>query len=459
MRVFNPNVMRFLCGLVFQSGLFAAQPQESEPEWAPQVEVIAKQALARPTAGLSIAVARDGKVIFARAYGMANLEHSVPVTLETVFHIASISKNIESAVMLQLVDQGKMQLEDDVKKYLPEAPTHGHKVTVKQLLNNTSGLYSFTSLPEASENERRDLSHAQVLDLIRHKPLDFKPGTSWRYDNTAFYMAGMIIEKVTGHEYGAYVREHVFQPLGMSSATLCYAQTVLPHLASGYQIQNGKLVHADYLTWKLPFAAGAICATAADLVKWPAALESGKVLRPETLALMCTPTTLTDGTKIDYGLGTRLGALQGHPVFGHTGGGGGFRTVLVTFPEKNLTIAVLANTEDAPSVLVATAIARLALKLSVEPVLDLPVPQEELDAAPGTFDSDDGTIRVFARDGKLRGIPSNLTGGGMLMRRQAAYTYALDEDHVIRCYPRNGKVEWGVLYSGGLMMDPKRRVH
>jgi CubicO group peptidase (beta-lactamase class C family) len=451
------GLMHLCQALIFQCLFCCAQ--EPEPEWAPEVDAIAKQALARPTAGLSIAVARDGKLIFARGYGMANVEHSVPVTPETVFHLASISKNIESAVLLQLIDQGKVRLEDDVKKHLPEAPTHGHKVTVKQLLNNTSGIHSFTSLPEASENERRDLTHAQVLDLIRNKPMDFKPGTSWRYDNTAFYMAGMIIEKVTGQEYGAYVREHLFQPLGMSSATLGYAQTVLPHLASGYQVEDGKLVHADYLTWKLPFAAGAICATATDLVKWPAALESGKVLRPETLALMRTPTTLTDGTKIDYGLGTRLGSLQGHPVVGHTGGGGGFRTVMATFPEKHLTIAVLANTEDAPSIPIAAAIARLAFGLPEERLLDLPVPQEELDGSLGTFDSDDGMIRVFARDGKLRGIPSNLTGEGTLMRRQAPYTYALDGDHVIRCYPRNGKVEWGVLYSGGLMMDPKRRVH
>lgn len=186
-------LLRLFEALILQSILSSAQLPE--PPWAPQVDTIAKQALARPTAGLSIALARDGKLIFARGYGMANLEHSVPVTPETVFHLCSISKNIESAVLLQLVQSGKVRLEDDVKKYLPEAPTHGHKITVKQLLNHTSGIFSFTSLPDASENERRDLTHEQVLDLIRHKPPDFKPGTSWRYDNTAFYMAGMVLRK------------------------------------------------------------------------------------------------------------------------------------------------------------------------------------------------------------------------------------------------------------------------
>ena len=118
-------------------------------------------------------------------------------------------------------------------KYVPEAPTHGHKVTVRQLLNHTSGIYSFTSLPEAEASERLDLTHDQVLALFKDKPLDFEPGTAWRYNNSAFYIAGMVVERVTKQEYGAYVREHLFKPLGMNSAQLCYARIVVPHLASG----------------------------------------------------------------------------------------------------------------------------------------------------------------------------------------------------------------------------------
>ena len=120
---------------------------------------------------------------------------------------------------------------------------------------------------------------------------------------------------------------------------------------------------------------------------------------------------------------------------------------------------MLANTEGAPSVTVAAAIARLALGLPEEPLLDLAIPKEELDAFPGTFDSDEGPVRLFARDGKLRAIEDNQTGEGTLLRRQAPYAYAIDKDHIIHFFTRNGKVEWGVLYAGGLMMDPKRRVH
>jgi D-alanyl-D-alanine carboxypeptidase len=423
-----------------------------------RVDAIAKQTLSRPVAGISVAVARDGQVVIARGYGMANLEHSVAVTPKTVFHIASISKNILAAVVLQLVDEGKLQLDDDVTQYVPEAPTLGHHVTVRQLLNHTSGIYSFTSLPDAADNERRDLSHEQVLGLIKDKPFDFQPGTRWRYDNSGFYLAGMVVERVTKQEYGAYVREHVFKPLGMSSASLCDARMVVPHLASGYEADGGALVNAAFLSWKLPSAAGAVCATASDLLKWQAALDTGRVLPQSSLALMRTPTTLADGTKIDYGLGTRLGSLDGHRMLGHTGGGGGFRSVLESFPDDHLTIVVLINTEDGspPPVAMAAEIARAALGPAKKKsaLLDLPVPREELATLTGKFDSDGGIVENFARDGKLHfRIPGKQTEGVLL--RQAENVYAINENVEVRFVVNDGHVTWAMVYTGGLLLDAK----
>src|SRR6185295_4905122 len=159
-------------------------------------------------------------------------------------------------------------------------------------------------------------------------------------DNSAFYLAGMVVESVTKQEYGEYVREHIFKPLGMNSSSLCDARMVTPHLASGYEVDQGKFVHAAMMSWKLPFAAGAVCATAEDLLKWQAGLDAGRVLAASSLKLMRAPTTLSDGAKIDYGLGTRLGSLEGHRVFGHTGGGGGFNSLLESFPDDHLTIVI-----------------------------------------------------------------------------------------------------------------------
>jgi D-alanyl-D-alanine carboxypeptidase len=413
-------------------------------------------------------VARDGRIVFARGYGLANLEHGVAVTPNTVFHIASISKNILSAVILQLADEGKLQLDDDVTRYVPEAPTHGRRVTVRQLLNHTSGIYSFTSLPEAENNERLDLTHEQVLGLIKDRPLDFEPGTSWRYDNSAFYLAGMVVERVTKQEYGEYVREHLFKPLGMNSASLCDAHMVTPRLASGYEVDHGTFVNASFMSWKLPFAAGAVCATAEDLLKWQAGLDAGRVLSASSLKLMRTPTTLVDGTSINYGLGTRLGSLDGHPVFGHTGSGGGFNSLLESFPDDHLTIVVLMNARSGsgPSVALGTAIARTMLGLPEEKILrDLPVPKEEVAALVGNYDSDEGPVEIFARnfarpggqDAKLRyRIPGSAIEGVLL--RQAANIYALDENSEVHFLVRPGHPTWAIVYNGGLMMDAKPRV-
>ncbi|MEY2482690.1 MAG: hypothetical protein QOK24_1218 [Verrucomicrobiota bacterium] len=426
-----------------------------------RVDAVAKQMLSRHTAGVSVAVARDGRVILARGYGMANVEHSVAVTPDTVFHIASISKNILAAVVLQLVDEGKLRLDDDVTKYVPEAPTLGHHVTVRQLLNHTSGIYSFTSLPDAANNERLELTHEQVLGLIKDKPFEFEPGTRWRYDNSAFYLAGMVVERATKQEYGAYVREHVFKPLGMSSASLCDARMVVPHLASGYEVDGGALVNAAFISWKLPFSGGAVCATATDLAKWQAALDSGRVLTPSSLALMRTPTTLADGTKIDYGLGTRLGSLDGHRVLGHTGGGGGFRVLLESFPDDHLTIVILMNMGDAASpspVAVAPEIARAALRLKKNALLDLPVPDAELAALSGKYDSDEGPVEIFARDGKLHyRIPGSQIEG--VVRRQAENVYAIDENTEAHFLVSGGRAAWSMVYTGGLLMDAKHRVN
>lgn len=448
------SVLAFSCAIAQAQATSASQIAE-------RLDVLAKEALSRPVAGISVAVARDGQVVFARGYGLANLEQAVAVTPNTVFHIASISKNILAAVVLQLADEGRLGLDDDVTKYVPEAPTQGRHVTVRQLLNHTSGIYSFTSLPDAAANERLDLTHEQVLALIKDKPFDFEPGTSWRYDNSAFYIAGMVVERVTKQEYGAYVRAHLFKPLGMNSASLCDARMVVPRLASGYEMDQGKLVNAAFMTWKLPFAAGAVCATAEDLLKWQAALDGGRVLTASSLRLMRTPTTLKDGTSIDYGLGTRLGSLEGHRVLGHTGGGGGFNSLLASFPDDHLTIAILMNGRSGagPSLVLGAAIARAMLRLPEKQTLrDLPVPKEELAALIASYDSDEGPVDNFERDGKLHyRLPGTQTEGVLL--RQAANIYAVDENTEVHFLVRNGRLTWAIVYTGGLLMDPKPRVH
>jgi D-alanyl-D-alanine carboxypeptidase len=422
-----------------------------------RLDAIAARSLGRPNSAVSIAVLRDGQTI-ARAYGLADRQRGVRATPDSIFHIASISKNVAAAAVLSLVDRGQLKLDDDVTKYVPAAPTHGRRVTIQQLINHTSGIFSFTSLPDAEANEARELTHEQVLALIKDRPFDFAPGTRWRYDNTGFYLAGMVVEHVSGKPYGTYVREQFFQPLGMSSSSLCSAHDEVPGLVSGYVRQKDALAPAPFMTWVLPFSAGSICATASDLLKWQAGLDSGRVLRPATLAVMRRPTALADGTRIDYGLGTRLGSFVGHRVLGHTGSGGGFTTVLEDFPNDRLTIAVLINTEEGGATTVAADIARAALGIPEREPENLPAPKTELAAIAGVFDSDEGSVHLMPCGEHLCFELADAGARQTPLTRTAPFTYAIGRDLVATFGRRNGRVEWGFVHAAGLMTDAKHRV-
>ena len=421
------------------------------------VSVIARRALEQPVAGLSVAIARNGLTIESRGFGFADVERKIPVTPETIFHVDSVSKNIAAAVALVLAYEGKLSLDEDITKYVPEAPTHGQQVTLRQLLTHTSGLYNFTSLPDADANEARDLSHGQVLALIKDRPADFAPGTSWRYSNTGYYLVGMAIERVTGVPYGNYLRDRVFTPLRMTSSSLCTAHDGVANLATGYDVRGGALVPSAPVTWTVPFAAGGVCTTASDLLRWEGALDSGAFITRARLDEMRTPLQLPGGTRLDYGLGTRLGSLQGHAVLGHTGSGNGFSAVLERFPADGVTIVVLTNTSSARADTIAAACARSVFELAPPALAGSDVPADEAAALIGRFDSDDGPIENYACGAALCFRPPG-AGEGRAAMRLAPFVYAADADVEVR-FPRPPvPVEWAEVYTGGLFADAKRRV-
>jgi CubicO group peptidase (beta-lactamase class C family) len=258
----------------------------------------------------------------------------------------------------------------------------------------------------------------------------------------------MVAERVTGESYGALV-EAMFKRLGMRhSAYGCKAQ--------GHQVQGGKVVPAKAIAWDSAFAAGGICSTAGDLLIWERALQRGDVISKTSLKAMTTPTRLADGTRIDYGLGTRLGMLGGHPTLGHTGGGAGFSAVLEYFPSDDLTVAVLADTGGTiPANAIAAAVARQLLRLP-DTIADKPVAQP-LDYA-GVYTSGEGTLEVFLKDGKLAFRPPGTKEALGVLHYQGDDIFAIDADTQIRILRKDGKVTWAVGYDGGLMSDPKRRV-
>ncbi len=443
--------------ILLPAGSASTAPPAPTPLWMAMVDTIARKTLDRPVLGISIALANNDRVVFARGYGFADLARTVPITDQTVFHIASISKNIAAGMILQLADQHQLSLDDEITRYIPDAPVHGRHVTIRQLLNHTSGIPNYTSLPGEAANEQLDLSQEQVLKLIADAPPDFDPGTSWRYTNSGFYLAGMIAENVSHQPYATLVHDRIFAPLQMPSSSLCDAVAPISNLAYGSEVSDGKLAAAAKMSWKLPFAAGGLCSTPSDLLRWQITLNKEHVVSKRSLALMRTPTVLADGSSIDYGLGTRIGLLDGHRIYGHTGSGGGYTTALLTLPDDKLSLAILINTaSDGAATELAGAIVRTILAITPIALRDIPVPAEELACIPGVYDSDEGPLDLQAVNGKLHFQIPGVPGAAGAITRQGRYNYAIDENRRVHflCVPDRSR--WALIYSAGLMTDAKR---
>ena len=330
-----------------------------------QIDSLATAALRNgPVAGLSIGVVKGRDTIVMKGYGLADVENDVPATAETVYRIGSITKQFTSAAMMQLVEQGKVSLDDEITKYFPNFPTHGQRILVRHLMNHTSGIPSYTDVGvRFGRVMTLDLPHDSLLAMVQNDSLMFAPGSGFYYNNTGYYMLGMLIEKVTGQRYGDYLAQHLFEPLGLRSTRYCSTAPLIKHRSQGYAVERGALVNASYINMDLPFAAGSLCSTVGDMVKWENALFGGKVVSAGSLAQMTTPAKLTSNRPMPYGFGLAPDTLGSHRAIGHGGGINGFISQEEYFPDDSLTVVVLANTAPAPSAGLARDVARLVLGL------------------------------------------------------------------------------------------------
>src|SRR5688572_4438221 len=310
--------------------------------------------------GLSLAVVKNGKMIKAKGYGLANVELNVPATPQTVYQWASVSKQFTAAATLLLVDDGKLKLDDRISLHLTNTPVAWSNVTVRQLLNHTSGIKSYTSISNFFKDIRKDFTQDQLIGLVRGLPLKFEPGAQWSYNNTGYFLLGMIIEKASGRSYGDFLQERIFGPLEMTTARLNEQFVIITNRATGYATVSNRWVTSEFVSPTQPFSAGALIGTVFDLAKWDAALYADWLLSPANRELMWTPTRLNDGKTRDYGLGWQLGTLRGHRFVSHGGGIHGFSTYILRLLEDRLTVIVLINSGADPE-FVAKGIADLYL--------------------------------------------------------------------------------------------------
>jgi len=295
-------------------------------------------------AGASVAVVKGNDTIVQKGYGFADLELDVPTPPRATYEIGSITKQFTAASILLLVEQGKLSLEDELSKFLPDYPTQGNRVTIRRLLNHTSGIKGYTELPEFREFSVLKKPKEELVKIFSGKPFDFQPGEEMIYNNSAFFLLGLIIEKVSGKPYGDFVKEYLFDRVGMKDSYYCSEKAIHKNHAHGYDTERNTLVLKAYLDHSWPYAAGSLCSNTSDLVTWNKALHGGKVLKPESYREMTSPGVLSDGTKIRYGMGIGLSSIDGRKAISHGGGINGFLSESEYFPDDDLIIVVLLNT-------------------------------------------------------------------------------------------------------------------
>jgi CubicO group peptidase (beta-lactamase class C family) len=352
-----------------------AAAQQATPQGSPsadrralvaRVDSLAADQLANaPAASVAVAVVRGGDTIVMRGYGFADRAAMRPAGPTTVYEIGSITKQFTAAAIMRLVEQGKIGLDDDLSKYVPSFPLHGHHVTIRQLLNHTSGIHSYTNQPAWRPHWADDLTPDSIVGFVARDTFDFAPGTQWRYNNTGYVLLGMVIEKVSGKPYATYLEEQFFAPLGLKQTRYCPSHTTDTAFATGYSVQppNTDLVAAQYLSMTHPFSAGALCSTVRDLLVWQRALHGGQVVSAASYRLMTTPDTLANGKPLTYGFGLGTGTLGDHRMIAHGGGINGFTTMQMYFPAETLSVIVFTNTDRRGPDAAATNMARAVLGL------------------------------------------------------------------------------------------------
>lgn len=416
--------------IVFPCSTASAQ-RPSRGVLVARIDSIVRAGLASNIAGIQVAVVKGRDTLLMKGYGHANLELGVPLNADHVLRIGSLAKQFTAAAIMQLVEQGKVSLDDPLTKYIANIPPGWSGVKVRHLLSHTSGTQSFTELPIRRQVDLMAVPRDSMVQLMARAPMMFEPGTGFYYNNGGYFLLGMVLERASGHAYADHVAQMV-APIGLTQTRHCDVAPLIAGRAAGYNRKaEGGYTNAPYLDMNTPFAGGDLCSTARDLVKWSNALASGRVVKPATYQLMTTPVRYGSIRQGSYGMGLMADSVDGHLVISHTGSVHGFSAMLLHLPADSLTVAVLANTLEAPSPEIGRSIVRAVLGLR-EPrivVLDQPVSDAERRALVGRYqvalpDGTRGEMTIADENGRLI-LTMPRARQSMPLHRQSAEVFAV----------------------------------
>lgn len=425
---------------------------------AAKIDSIAGHFSQAPITGMTIAVSRDGKVIFVRGYGYADLDEQAPVQTDTVYEIGSITKEFTAAAILRLAEQGQLRLDAPISEYFPELAEKAAGVTVEHLLSHTSGLSR--ALPV--EDLTAPMDPQDIVPFLASRDAEFAPGERYAYNNNGFNLLGLLIERASGTTWQEYLERELFRPLGLGSTRVCTTPRD-PKVSKAYRHPTRGSAGPTEFERHHPtvnFAAGSICSTATDLLRWQEALVSGKVISSQSAALMSSPAILASGRPAPYGLGMFSDNNLGERHFHHGGASSGFITQVGYFPEDRTTIAVLTNGIYAGSIVELIEQSVLRASRGEDPGLpvDLPLSAEQRSAYVGVYDLGPVKVEVYEQDGILRAQPGDQVATRLLY--QGEETFIAEHDpHIAFMFERvDGRAASLVLKNRGRAMPPARRV-
>lgn len=353
--------------------------------------------------GATALVYKDGKVLYRNAVGMANLELGVAMKAINVIEIGSITKQFTAVGVLMLMEQGKLSVDDEITKFIPDYPTNGKKITVHNLLNHTSGIKSYTGMESFMTMARQDMTPTELIGHFKNEPIDFDPGEEWKYNNSGYIILGHIIEVVSEKPYAEFIEENIFKPLGMKSSYYGSMTQLIPNRATGYSPAENGWRNSNYLSLTLPYAAGSLMSTVDDMLLWHKAIHNNTLLKPESKMKAFTNTKLNNGDPTNYGYGWMMNEINGSPSIEHGGGIFGFTTSGIYVPSDNLYVIVLTNRDGSSPNDVAVKIAAHALgKPYPDSSAAVSLTNGQLEKWVGNYEFENEVFRsITFEDGKL----------------------------------------------------------
>jgi D-alanyl-D-alanine carboxypeptidase len=376
-------------------------PDQQQDDVSQQVDALFEAAYDSEGPGAAVIVVKGGRTILRKGYGLANLEHGVPITPRTAFRLDAVTGQFTAMAILMLEEEGRLSVTDPITAHLPDYPMSDTPITVGHLLSHTSGIRNYTGMRAFWKRAREDLTVNELVSFFKDAPLDFPPGQRYAYSSSNYVLLGVIIEKASGMKYEEFIAKRIFKPLGMENSYYYRHSDIIPNRAGGYLRREDEFRNASFINTSNLYAAAGLLSTVDDLACWDVALYTDQLVSKGALERYFTAFDVNDGSSSHYAYGWLTEPLQDHPAYMHYGWMSGFICKVIRLPEDSTYVAVLSNIpESDPSVLyLADRAAAIAIGRPFEKRSSITLAPEILDRYVGVYRVDESTLRYVTREG------------------------------------------------------------